>query len=102
MTPEYHKRERSVKKSSERNRNGKSALYPMPVKTGSMNQSIRDIYADYKYALLKIGLTLKSLTLDDLSDQNRVGELLEKAENLETLIDLYAYLVACQGPSQRL
>ena len=67
-----------------------------------MNQSIRDIYADYQYDLLKVGLTLQSMSLSDPFAHERADLLLQRAEKLEALIDLYAYLVACQGPSQRL
>jgi hypothetical protein len=65
-----------------------------------MNSSVREIYADYRYSLLKIGMILRDMSLEQ-ADTAQVQPLLERAERLETLIDLYAYLVACQGDSSR-
>jgi hypothetical protein len=64
------------------------------------NEPIREIYANYRYELLKVGLAFKELTLEDATPI-KVQPLLEKADRLETLIDLYAYLLAVQGNTRR-
>lgn len=65
-----------------------------------MNRSIRDIYDDYRYELLKVGMSLDDISLEK-ADIETVEPLLEKAERLEALVDLYAYLLACQGGGSR-
>lgn len=67
-----------------------------------MNCSIREIYADYQYEMLKVGLALRELAQAGAMAPDRVEPLLAKAERLEALIDVYAYLLACQGHGQRL
>jgi len=67
-----------------------------------MNKSIREIYADYRYEMLQITLALKDLSLEDADAvSDAVEPILARAERLEALIDLYAYLVACQGGGSR-
>ena len=68
----------------------------------SINQPVREIYADYRYELLKVGMTLNDMSLADASAESVVDELLLKGERLEALVDLYAYLLACEGHGQRL
>lgn len=62
-----------------------------------LNQTVRQIFDDYRYELVKVGLALEELSLKAMSETAGLNELLQRAEKLETLIDLYAYLLACQG-----
>jgi hypothetical protein len=50
---------------------------------------------------MEAGLTLRDLSLDDPAQVAQVNPLLQKADRLEALIDLYAYLLACQGGGSR-
>ena len=61
-----------------------------------MNQSVKDIYADYQYELLKVGLALKEISAGRATSPELINSLLARAERLEALVDLYAYLLACQ------
>jgi len=67
-----------------------------------MNQPVREIYADYRYELMKLGMTLNEMSLADAIAEGTIDDLLLKGERLEALVDLYAYLLACQGHGQRL
>lgn len=73
------------------------------VKPDDMNRAIREIYADYRYDLWKVGLALRDLSFrDPAAIVSEAEPLLQKADRLEALIDLYAYLIACQsGGSKR-
>ncbi len=66
-----------------------------------MTQSIRDIYADYRYDMLETARALKDLSLEEAASTDAAEHLLARAERLEALIDLYAYLLACQGGNSR-
>ncbi len=66
------------------------------------NLPVKEIYADYRYELMKVGLTLNEMSLADAIAAGTVDDLLLKVERLEALVDLYAYLLACQGHGQRL
>lgn len=68
-----------------------------------MNKSIRDIYADYRYESLETEMVLKELSLEDEAGVEVAKMMVARLERLEALIDLYAYLLACQqgGGSRR-
>ncbi len=62
-----------------------------------MNNTIREIYDDYQYQLVKVALAMQDLSRDHVRDADAFEPLFARSERLEALIDLYAYLLACQG-----
>ena len=66
-----------------------------------MNQPVREIYADYRYKLMQVGIELNEMTLADAVAVGTVDDLLQKSERLEALVDLYAYLLASQDGGSR-
>jgi hypothetical protein len=67
-----------------------------------MNQPVREIYADYRYELMKLNLELDEISLADAASNPDIDTLIQKGERLEALVDLYAYILACQGHGQLL
>ena len=67
-----------------------------------MNQTVREIYADYQYELMTVGIELGETSLADAAFNVDIDFLIQKSERLEALVDLYAYLLACQSPGSAL
>ncbi len=63
-------------------------------------RTIRQIFEEYQYDLTQVSLTLQDLRISEIASADVLMELLERAEKLEALIDLYAYLLACQDNNQ--
>ena len=58
-----------------------------------MNQTAKDIYDQYRYELMKT-LALANDTLERSPDLHTFEAFAARIERLESLIDLYAYLLA--------
>ena len=63
-------------------------------------RTIRQIFDEYQYDMTQVTLTLQDLRISEIASADVLMELLERAEKLEALIDLYAYLLACQDNNQ--
>ena len=60
-----------------------------------MNQSLKEIYDDYRYQLTKIEINLREIP-EQYSSTVPFTVLMDKKERLETLVDLYAFLLVNQ------
>ena len=63
-------------------------------------QSVRQIFDGYQDDMVQVSAALEEIRISDIDDADALAEFLDRAEKLEALVDLYAYLLACQDHNQ--